>query len=1000
MACYHFTIKLDKNPDGSKVSAVAHVEYIDREGKYKDYDNEQSKPQEIFQNSMAGDSPIENTLNESTLLYHSPFGSIMRTKDGIAVSDGASAETTAIALAITAKLYSGKLQLNGTNTFKAQVLVVAKEMDLPLHFADIHLEKKYKEMLEEKRNGRTEFERIGGRIRKPKGLSKSDIKRRTLKVITKTGFRLPKLSERHLVLHDQEPDLLLSRDDDADLRYQGSEFYRNVRWDVSGTRRRQIKKVANKVLVNVQKHVEAVSASSHLEYINRDAAFKQRGGCIYKNHHLPKWAKDSSKRFFAMADEYERSNGVRYKEIEFALPNELNLEQQKEIIEQFIENHLKDFYYAYAIHDKIGVMSNGEHNTHVHIMFSERKIDEAEKLQERSGDKFFAKAFPLATTIEAMQRGGAKKDPKWNSKNRAKYLSIMREDFAKIQNTILEKYDIPDRVDHRSLKVQMEEARTSGNMRLAELLNRMPEEHIGPDNALNKNNQKVIELQKYRAYKAEHQKLLYIAELMENSIAADIAKQETAQNTENVAKITHLEEYKKAQESNSTVLHRLKNDMLHALKEVTALNGIVIWNKDAVDIAKLKFLTLDEKKLWQSLKSLQKEKSHWMTFKKNFKKPASYQQEELEAYNNLQPELNRQLTVLDEQVKKIATKLEPIHQKLASPIMQQKIEKETKKILWEDTHTKERLAQANKVLNSTIEKLQEEIDKYKNMVQDNDEPVFTVKKLQEILSVSYDNLKSEYNCDQVAAKKLESKIISYDRANAMAKNLYVHGKFKTLREEYRALAKKEKYFKNDKSAHEVEVLEFSKQEKPSFWQSKQIKLDYENKQHALTQKSADLLNREEKLLDEKSRLSSEQNSLNALCETDTAKSKIADISMGILKKNQPITDTNSVLINKMQNTLKKVSHTKKQLQAIKKQAAVDKNGTQYKVVKNHISTGGSYNRASAPSIIADAILGYPKAVQLVAHTKPGTGEMEKDWNMMTEIEKDEKLNSIENLDRY
>jgi hypothetical protein len=98
--------------------------------------------------------------------------------------------------------------------------------------------------------------------------------------------------------------------------------------------------------------------------------------------------------------------------------------------------------------------------------------------------------------------------------------------------------------------------------------------------------------------------------------------------------------------------------------------------------------------------------------------------------------------------------------------------------------------------------------------------------------------------------------------------------------------------------------------------------------------------------------------------------------------------------------MKKVSHTKKQLQAIKKQAAVDKNGTQYKVVKKHISIGGSYNRASAPSIIADAILGDPKAVQLVARTKPGTGEMEKDWTMMTEIEKDEKLNSIENLDRY
>ena len=72
---------------------------------------------------------------------------------------------------------------------------------------------------------------------------------------------------------------------------------------------------------------------------------------------------------------------------------------------------------------------NDEHNTHVHYV-QRKKFDEAEKLQERSGDKFFAKTFPLATTIEAMQRGGAKKDPKWNSKDRSKYLSIMREDFV------------------------------------------------------------------------------------------------------------------------------------------------------------------------------------------------------------------------------------------------------------------------------------------------------------------------------------------------------------------------------------------------------------------------------------------------------------------------------------------------------------------------------------------------------------------------------------------
>ena len=77
-------------------------------------------------------------------------------------------------------------------------------------------------------------------------------------------------------------------------------------------------------------------------------------------------------------------------EIEFALPNELKtVEQYRQIIDAFIDKHLKNHYFAYAIHDKIGAMSNGQHHPHVHIMFSERMIDEVEKIQERKPQYFF-----------------------------------------------------------------------------------------------------------------------------------------------------------------------------------------------------------------------------------------------------------------------------------------------------------------------------------------------------------------------------------------------------------------------------------------------------------------------------------------------------------------------------------------------------------------------------------------------------------------------------------
>ena len=44
------------------------------------------------------------------------------------------------------------------------------------------------------------------------------------------------------------------------------------------------------------------------------------------------------------------------------------------------------------------------------------------------------------------------------------------------------------------------------------------------------------------------------------------------------------------------------------------------------------------------------------------------------------------------------------------------------------------------------------------------------------------------------------------------------------------------------------------------------------------------------------------------------------------------------------------------------------------------------------AIIADALLGEPYAVQLVARFGDNNLEMEKDWEMMSELDKDELIN--------
>ena len=128
-----------------------------------------------------------------------------------------------------------------------------------------------------------------------------------------------------------------------------------------------------------------VSAKVHADYILREGEEKQTD-CVYKNCQLPSWADGSAQKFFKAAEKYEDKGNRRYKEIEMSLPNELTLEQNMEIVNAFIAKHLSNHYYIFAIHEKAGAIS-GERHPHVHIMFSERLIDEVERQEERPAYK-------------------------------------------------------------------------------------------------------------------------------------------------------------------------------------------------------------------------------------------------------------------------------------------------------------------------------------------------------------------------------------------------------------------------------------------------------------------------------------------------------------------------------------------------------------------------------------------------------------------------------------
>ena len=339
------------------------------------------------------------------------------------------------------------------------------------------------------------------------------------------------------------------------------------------------------------------SAASHLQYINRESVFQKRGGCVYSKNHLPKWADGSAKTFFTAADKYERFNGERYKEIEFSLPNELNLDEQKKIVDEFINQHLQDFYYAYAIHDKIGSMSDGERQPHVHIMFSTREIDDVEREKERPPELFFRQY-----NGKNPAKGGCRKSWKWNSADRKKYLMRLRRDYAKIQNEALERNGINLRVDHRTLEAQREEALSSGNYFIADLLDKKPEKSVGPVELIKSDSKLVHTQKKLREINHQREQTIITSFMIKDAMDRDKMEEKSQDLKQRQERIFASEpDIEDADEQ--AYFTEEKQKIQEMYKDMVAFYGITIWAPRAVEMASLDTMTTEEKELWQDLKS-------------------------------------------------------------------------------------------------------------------------------------------------------------------------------------------------------------------------------------------------------------------------------------------------------------------------------------------------------------------------------------------------------------
>lgn len=244
-------------------------------------------------------------------------------------------------------------------------------------------------------------------------------------------------------------------------------------------------------------------AAVHAAYLAREGPYqgRRRYEDLEATAHgnMPAWAAHNPAHLWQAADDYERVNGATYREIEVALPRELDPAQRRALVEAFVAEELGERHaYQWAIHTPPAALERGA-QPHAHIMYSERTRDG----YERDPAQYFRRYNAISP-----EQGGCRKD----SAGTAERLAATRQRWAEIQNQHLARHGHTARVDHRSLQ--------------ARGLDRQPERHLGPSRVQSLAPQEVVALLARRVAEGELERACQQVSLLD--LSGDVAAAQAA----------------------------------------------------------------------------------------------------------------------------------------------------------------------------------------------------------------------------------------------------------------------------------------------------------------------------------------------------------------------------------------------------------------------------------------------------------------------------------------
>lgn len=172
---------------------------------------------------------------------------------------------------------------------------------------------------------------------------------------------------------------------------------------------------------------------------------------IYLPENIPKEFQDRSFLWNSVELNEKAINAQLARNFIIALPKELSVEENKNLITDFIQENFvsKGMIVDLAIHDE---SNEGNNNIHAHIMTTLRPINEKGEWQPKSKKEYILDEKGEKTKLKSGNYKTRKVElTDWNDKGNAEK---WRERFASLCNQYLEKNNLKKRVDNRSFERQ------------------------------------------------------------------------------------------------------------------------------------------------------------------------------------------------------------------------------------------------------------------------------------------------------------------------------------------------------------------------------------------------------------------------------------------------------------------------------------------------------------------------------------------------------------------